>query len=166
MLIDAMEARKLPRKEFDIIEVIFTDAVEKLDAWKTLETKQRRELQNEFTSQLLIHRNMMEGFEYVKRKSSCSQNLFFWKQCEWLTLIEQNVTVLAEDLQVLWLRNGPLTDQETRADIMDLIAEKNTGLMRKLQKADLERAVESRLSTVDAKNRVIYPEQLRHMADT
>jgi hypothetical protein len=49
---------------------------------------------------------------------------------------------------------------------MDLIAEKNAGLARKLQKADFERAVDSRLSTVDAKSRVIYPEELRHMADT
>jgi hypothetical protein len=73
MLIDAVEATKLPRKEFDVLEVMFTDAVEKLDAWKTLETKQRRELENEITAQLLIHRNMMEGFEYIKRKSSCSR---------------------------------------------------------------------------------------------
>jgi hypothetical protein len=77
-----------------------------------------------------------------------------------------NFTVFVEDLQLLWLQNGPLTDPETRADIIDLLAQKNASLMGRSQKADFERAVESRLSIVDARERVVYPEELRYMADS
>jgi hypothetical protein len=37
--------------------------------------------------------------------------------------------------------------------------------MGRAQKEDLERAIELRMSIVDAKDRVIYPEELRYQAD-
>jgi hypothetical protein len=76
MLLDAVELTKLPQKEFDVLEVFFLEAIEKLEVWENLQTKQRRELHFEITSQLLLHRNMMEGFEYIKRKLDRMLKLF------------------------------------------------------------------------------------------
>jgi hypothetical protein len=67
-LLDAVESTKLPRNEFKMLEIFFTEALEKLGEWKGVETTQRQQLQFELRSHLLIHRNLMEGFEYIKRK--------------------------------------------------------------------------------------------------
>jgi hypothetical protein len=72
---------------------------------------------------------------------------------------------VAEDLHLLWTRSGPLSDPETRAELIDLLAEKNASLMGRAQKDDLERAIHSRISIADVKDRIIYPEELRYQAD-
>jgi hypothetical protein len=74
--------------------------------------------------------------------------------------------VIAEDRRKLWMRNGPLTDPETRADLVKLLKKKNTTLSANILDGDIDRVISSRISYSAAKDLVIYPEELRHKADT
>ena len=73
--------------------------------------------------------------------------------------------MVASDCQQLWLRNGPLTDPDVRRDVVRLLCNNSAVFSRNLKEEDVEKAVTSRLNYANAKDHVIYPEQLQHMAD-
>jgi hypothetical protein len=73
--------------------------------------------------------------------------------------------VVASDCQQLWQRNGPLTDPDVRLDLVRLLCKKSVVFSRNLKEEDVEKAIKNRITYANAKDHVIYPEEVQHMAD-
>jgi hypothetical protein len=71
MLVKAIEKSKLPPNEVRLLQVALANTIQKMENWRDLGSKQRRDMQMEIQSHLLIHRNFMDTLEFFQRKWNC-----------------------------------------------------------------------------------------------
>jgi hypothetical protein len=68
MLVKAIEDSKLPPKEVRLMQVALANTIQKMENWREVQSKQRRDMQLEIQSHLLIHRNFMDTLEFFQRE--------------------------------------------------------------------------------------------------